>query len=351
MRTKRKQFSISQTLSKGLEETISIVENDDGLYRGATIPMSRITLDPDNPRKLNINIEDVINGLSQEDQNYEKKLTELDGVIELSESIKKSGLINPIIVYKRINNSYMVIAGERRFLACTYLKKSEIEARILENKPSDLDIKLVQWFENTEREDLSLHEKLLNLKDLCTLYTASNSPDITPILIRKISGFSKAQASCYSSIINATNDVWSAIADGKINNLEKAAIIASCPTDSNRIHAIELCASGATTAQLKAYLAKISTLSQVDNTKPTTKIQNNPIIQKTGRKKTRVNMGHVEDTRIVKRIITAVLSLPELKSREKEKNFTNIDWGDFDQVTDAFSSLLELLKIELGETE
>ena len=73
--SKKKRFGVSQALTRGLSETINVVENNVGTFRHVVLPLSRIELDPDNPRKLLVSLEDVRHGLNKSDLLFEKKST------------------------------------------------------------------------------------------------------------------------------------------------------------------------------------------------------------------------------------------------------------------------------------
>lgn len=53
---------------------------------------------------------------------------DLNGLVQ---SIKKDGVIQPIIVSKIRTDKYEIFAGRRRFKACKILKLKEIPARII----------------------------------------------------------------------------------------------------------------------------------------------------------------------------------------------------------------------------
>src|SRR3990167_1862213 len=76
--SKKKRFGISEALTRGLSETIHVVEHNAGLYRNVVLPLSRIELDPDNPRKLAIDLTDVRAGIRSEDPLYQRKQAELE---------------------------------------------------------------------------------------------------------------------------------------------------------------------------------------------------------------------------------------------------------------------------------
>src|SRR4029079_9553309 len=98
--SKKKRFGISEALTRGLSETINVVENNMGVFRNVILPLSRIELDPENPRKLTVDLSDVRQGVRPDDPLYQRKQEELERLRELSHTIKASGVINPIVVYK-----------------------------------------------------------------------------------------------------------------------------------------------------------------------------------------------------------------------------------------------------------
>lgn len=81
-----------------------------------------------------------------------RKVFEHDKLEELTESIKKYGVIQPIIVRKD-SNLYTIIAGERRWRACknANIKNIPCIVRDIENKNAS-EIALI---ENIQREDLN----------------------------------------------------------------------------------------------------------------------------------------------------------------------------------------------------
>ncbi|MDF2675738.1 MAG: ParB/RepB/Spo0J family partition protein [Bacillota bacterium] len=97
-------------------------------------------------------IEDIDTNLICPNPNQPRKVFEKDKLNELTESIKKYGVIQPIIV-KKEGNLYTIIAGERRWRACknANLKSIPCIVRDIENKNAS-EIALI---ENLQREDLN----------------------------------------------------------------------------------------------------------------------------------------------------------------------------------------------------
>ena len=72
---------------------------------------------------------------------------------ELSQSIKKNGLIQPIAVRANKTGGYEIIAGERRWLAAQKAGLHEVPVIILNlNDTQSLELSIV---ENIQREDLN----------------------------------------------------------------------------------------------------------------------------------------------------------------------------------------------------
>ena len=133
MASKNKKLSIAADI---------LGNNIEGSVR--KIPINKITPSDNQPRQdKNINIE------------------------KLSLSLQEEGLLQPIVVAKALNDTYKIIAGERRFRAAVLAGWNEIECKIL-NKNEDSIFKLAV-IENLQRENLgpleesSAYKKLKNI--------------------------------------------------------------------------------------------------------------------------------------------------------------------------------------------
>jgi len=73
---------------------------------------------------------------------------------ELAENIKCLGLINPIVVYKKEDGRYELVAGQRRLIAVEKLGWKTIRAKVLATKPSDVVAKAMSFSENIFRQKL-----------------------------------------------------------------------------------------------------------------------------------------------------------------------------------------------------
>ena len=79
-------------------------------------------------------------------------------LIELSDSMKQHGLINPITIHEDKDGRLIIIAGHRRFLAAKILKWEKISARVKKTS-SQAEIKTISAVENLQRADLDIIEE------------------------------------------------------------------------------------------------------------------------------------------------------------------------------------------------
>ena len=86
-----------------------------------------------------------------------------DALLELAESIKQFGLLQPILVQER-DGYYEIIAGERRWRAAKIAGLKEVPV-IIKNL-TDQEIVEISWIENIQREDLNPIEEAQAYKRL-----------------------------------------------------------------------------------------------------------------------------------------------------------------------------------------
>ena len=86
-----------------------------------------------------------------------------DALIELSESIKQHGVLQPILVQEK-NGYYEIIAGERRWRAAKLAGLKEVPVVI--KKFSDQEIVEISLIENIQRENLNPIEEAIAYKRL-----------------------------------------------------------------------------------------------------------------------------------------------------------------------------------------
>jgi ParB family chromosome partitioning protein len=90
------------------------------------------------------------------DENQPRKEFDKEKIEELAQSINKNGLIQPLILSKKVDNNYILVAGERRWRAAQIANLKTIPALLL---PEDLDKDEISLIENIQRENLKISEE------------------------------------------------------------------------------------------------------------------------------------------------------------------------------------------------
>jgi len=90
------------------------------------------------------------------DENQPRKEFDKEKIEELAQSINKNGLIQPLILTKNENDSYTLVAGERRWRAAQIANLKILPSLLL---PDDLDKDEISLIENIQRENLKVTEE------------------------------------------------------------------------------------------------------------------------------------------------------------------------------------------------
>jgi len=90
------------------------------------------------------------------DENQPRKEFDKEKIEELAQSISKNGLIQPLILTKNDNDTYTLVAGERRWRAAQIAKLKILPSLLL---PNDLDKDEISLIENIQRENLKVTEE------------------------------------------------------------------------------------------------------------------------------------------------------------------------------------------------
>ena len=135
-------------LGKGLDTMIPPVKNEKKSEKG----------DPAKGPETLVNITKVEPNREQPRKNFDE-----DALLELSESIKQYGLLQPILVQDR-KDYYEIIAGERRWRAAKLAGLKQVPV-IIKNL-TDQEIVEISLIENIQRENLNPIEEAIAFKRL-----------------------------------------------------------------------------------------------------------------------------------------------------------------------------------------
>lgn len=124
------------------------------------IPDSSIKKDKSESVEVLLKINDIEPNREQPRKNFDE-----DALLELSESIKQFGILQPLLVQKK-TDYYEIIAGERRWRAAKIAGLKEIPVIIKEY--SNQEIVEISLIENIQRENLNPIEEAMAFKRLLT---------------------------------------------------------------------------------------------------------------------------------------------------------------------------------------
>ena len=124
---------------------------------------------------------------------------------DLAESIKKYGLLQPILVKKQ-DDRYIIIAGERRYRACKKLGLEYVEVIIKD----DENAMLISLIENIQRENLTALEEAVAIQNIKDKYKCTHEE------LSKLLGKTRVYITNKLRILNADEYTKKLLSDNNI---------------------------------------------------------------------------------------------------------------------------------------
>lgn len=166
-----------------------------------------------------------------------RKIFNDESINELAESIKKYGVIQPIIVTKK-DKYYQIIAGERRWRASKKAGISEIPAIVRDDdERRNREISLI---ENIQREDLNPIDKARGIKVLMEEYS------LTQQEVADILGKSRSSIANSVRILNLDERVIEFALEGKLTEGHCKALMSITDNEKQYQMALSMIESGDT---------------------------------------------------------------------------------------------------------
>ncbi len=143
-----------------------------GLGKGLGALFNDNIIDDEEENKVDIKEgEEIVHKIKvmeiEPNKNQPRRTFDSESIDELAESVKRYGIIQPIIVTKK-NNYYEIVAGERRWRAA---KKAGLEAMpCIVREDTERKNKEIALIENIQREDLNPIEKAKGFRELLDEY-------------------------------------------------------------------------------------------------------------------------------------------------------------------------------------
>lgn len=216
-------MSAKKGLGKGLESLF--VENSSENGSAIEVRLSEIEPNREQPRK------------------YFKD----EAIEELSESIKKHGLIQPIVVRPLVTGGYRIIAGERRWRASR--KAGLTTVPVIVKEIDDLGAAELALIENLQREDLNPVEEAEGYRSLM------NNFGLTQEQVSERVGKSRPAIANALRLLSLNDDEMKALADGKITQ-GHARTLLSIKDETARKEALALAKKGCSVRELEIFSKK-----------------------------------------------------------------------------------------------
>jgi ParB family chromosome partitioning protein len=173
-------------LGKGLSALMGDIPSENVQTKSSSdkVPIHFVYANPSQPRK-----------------NFNQELLN-----ELSESIKEQGIIQPILVRKKSENKYEIVAGERRWRAAQLAKIHEVPVIILNiDDKKSLEFAIL---ENIQRSDLNGIEEALGYDNLVRKFGYSQET------LSKILGKSRSHIANTLRLAGLPEEIKKMISDG-----------------------------------------------------------------------------------------------------------------------------------------
>jgi ParB family chromosome partitioning protein len=138
-----------------------------------------------------------------------------EGISELAASIRRHGVLQPIVV-SREGDGYELVAGQRRVLAARLAGKTTISAVVRDDVRDRLELALV---ENLQRADLNAIETARAYKLLMETY------DLTQEQVAERVGKSRSQVANMLRTLSAPQPLQDAVLEGKISEGHLRALL------------------------------------------------------------------------------------------------------------------------------
>lgn len=183
-----------------------------------------------------------------------RKVFNEEALEELAESIKRYGLIQPIIVTKQ-DDYYQIIAGERRWRASKKAGLDTIPAIIREN--NEQKNKEIALIENIQREDLNAFEKASGIKLLMDEYS------LTQQQVADIIGKSRSGVANTLRILNLDEKVLNLAKEGKLTEAHCRALLAYDDAETQYKAAVKIIENGSSVREVE-HRTKRATSKKVD---------------------------------------------------------------------------------------
>lgn len=176
----------------------------------------------DEKQVLQIPLELIKENPFQPRKHFDKEALE-----ELAQSIQSYGLIQPVILLRKNDEEFILVAGERRLRACKLLNQKNIKAIVSDE--SEEKLRELALIENIQRQDLNPIDLANSYKELIDYHK------ITQDELAKIIHKSRPQITNTLRLLNLSKETQDLIAQGKISQGHAKTLIGLSSKDEKMV--------------------------------------------------------------------------------------------------------------------
>ncbi len=200
--------------------------------------------------------------LSEIEPNRDQPRKDFDekALAELADSIKKHGLLQPILVRSKPMGGYEIIAGERRWRASRMAGLRTVPVVIREM--DEREAAEVALIENLQREDLNPVEEAMGYNSLMVSY------GLTQELVAEAMGKSRSAVANTLRLLDLTPSETEMLKTGKISAGHARTLLSAEKGSPLRSDMLKAAESGASVRELEAMLKNASKSSSKKTEKP-----------------------------------------------------------------------------------
>jgi ParB family chromosome partitioning protein len=140
-----------------------------------------------------------------------------ESLVEIADSIREHGVIEPLLVTKRSENSYELIAGERRWRAAKLAGLESVPVVVKESSPQEmLELAII---ENVQRADLNALEEALAFDQLHENFNMTHDQ------VAKRVGLSRSAVANKIRLLTLPDDIKKALLENRISEGHARALL------------------------------------------------------------------------------------------------------------------------------
>lgn len=178
-------------------------------------------------------------------------------LIELRDSIREFGILQPLILKKQINGEFLLIAGERRLRAAAMAGLDKVPAIIKD--ATEEEIGLIALVENIQRENLGYIEEARAYQRLMEKY------DINQVALAEKLGKNQSTISNKIRILNLPEDLQEFLVENKLTERHARALLKVEEDRERRIIADKVVRHGFNVRQTEKLVEEYLTGKEIKN--------------------------------------------------------------------------------------